>query len=224
MPRVKMPAFGRSRKEAATTEVTPGDGESAAADAKTVEAGTAEKATAETRTAETKPAETKPGETKSAEKPAAPAEAPKTPPTMNEKIEGLQGWMAEIERKQARMTYFGAVGLLIAIAAAGAALYFGITAKNDSATKGDLDQLSSKVGGLEQAVTKNNQNTQQAINNSIAQLQISISDLQRKQAQDAANIATLQSQAQQGAFNKAAPGTAGANAKTNTNTTTTPSK
>ena len=208
-----MPAFGRSRKEAATTEVAQGDGESAA-DAKTVEASTAEKATAETRTAETKPAE-KPAEAGGSTEEAA---------HDNEKIDGLQGWMAEIERKQARMTYFGAVGLLIAIAAAGAALYFGITAKNDSATKDDLNQLSSKVGGLQQAVTKNNQNTQQAINNSIAQLQISISDLQRKQAQDAANIATLQSQAQQGAFNKAAPGTTGANAKTNTNTTTTPSK
>jgi len=73
-------------------------------------------------------------------------------------------------------------------------------------------------------VTKNNQSTQDTINNSIAQLQISIADLQKKQAQDAANISTLQSQAASGAFNKQAAGTGGAFGKTGSTTTTTPKK
>jgi len=33
-------------------------------------------------------------------------------PNLQERMEGLQGWMAEIERKQGRITYFGAAGLL----------------------------------------------------------------------------------------------------------------
>ena len=112
-------------------------------------------------------------------------------------MEGLQGWMAEIERKQGRMTYFGAAAVLIAILAAGAALYFGITAKNDSGdAMDDLDSLETKVDGLARAVNQSTKETQDTINNSISQLQSSIADLQKKQAKNAANISTLQSQVQ----------------------------
>jgi uncharacterized protein HemX len=157
--------------------------------------------------------------------------APKPPPNLQERIEGLQGWMAELERKQARTTYFGAIAVLIAIAAAGAALYFGITTKDDSATKGDVDDLQERVDSLQSAITKNTKNTQDTINSSIAQLQGSIQALQKQQAQNAASISTLQSQAAAGAFNKkgagagtpATPTTPGA-ATTPGTTTTTPKK
>jgi uncharacterized protein HemX len=148
-------------------------------------------------------------------------------PSLQERMEGLQRWMADIERKQGRTAYFGAVAVLIAIAAAGAALYYGITAKNDSATKGDVDALEERLDALQSAVTKNSKDTQDTINNSIAQLQGSIQALQKQQAQDAANISTLQSQAASGALGKkAAAGTSttvtpGA---TTTTTTTTPKK
>jgi uncharacterized protein HemX len=152
----------------------------------------------------------------------------KAAPNLQERIEGLQGWMAELERKQARTTYFGAIVVLIAIAAAGAALYFGITTKDDSATKGDFDELNSRVDALQSAVTKNTKNTQDTINASIAQLQSSIQALQKQQAQNAANISTLQSQAAAGAFNNkgAAAGTPATPTTPTTPgaTTTTPKK
>jgi uncharacterized protein HemX len=163
--------------------------------------------------------------------PAGKSAAGTTPPNLQERIEGLQGWMAELERKQARTTYFGAIAVLIAIAAAGAALYFGITTKDDSATKGDVDDLQQRVDALQSAITKNTKNTQDTINSSIAQLQGSIQALQKQQAQNAASISTLQSQAAAGAFNKkgaaagtpATPTTPGA-ATTPGTTTTTPKK
>jgi uncharacterized protein HemX len=148
---------------------------------------------------------------------AAGAKAPE--PNLQERMEGLQGWMAEIERKQARLTYFGALALLIAIGAAGAALYFGLTAHSDSAKKTNLDQLSKRVDSLQGAVTKNSKDTQNALNASIAQLQQSISGLQKQQAQAAANISTLQSQVAAGALNKGAA--AGAAPALGGNTTTT---
>jgi uncharacterized protein HemX len=156
-------------------------------------------------------------------KTAAGAKAPD--PNLVERMEGLQGWMAEIERRQGRMTYFGAAAILIAIAAAGAALYFGITSKSDSATKDDLDAVEKKVDGLEQAVTKSNQQTQNTLNSTITGLQNSIQAVQKKQAQDAANISTLQSQASAGALKGAAakPATPGT-AVTPGVTTTTPAK
>jgi uncharacterized protein HemX len=133
-------------------------------------------------------------------------------------MEGLQGWMAEIERKQARMTYFGAAAILIAILAAGAALYFGLTTRSDSAKKSDVNALTTKVASLEAAVTKNSKATQATLNDTVTRLQASIAAVQKQQAQDAANISTLQAQAASGAFSKKG---AGAALGTGTNTTTT---
>ncbi len=125
-------------------------------------------------------------------------------PTLQERMESLQGRMAEIERKQARLTYFGVAGIVMALLAGGTAIYLGLTAKNDSATKGDLDALTKKVDALQAAATKNSTDTQNALNTSVAQLQASISALQKQQSQNAASISTLQSQASAGAFGKGA--------------------
>jgi len=170
-----------------------------------------------------KPAAKTAGTKAPATKTAAGAKAPD--PNLVERMEGLQGWMAEIERRQGRMTYFGAAAIVIAIAAAGAALYFGITSKSDSATKDDLDAVEKKVDGLEQAVTKSNQQTQNTLNSTITGLQNSIQAVQKKQAQDAANISTLQKQASSGALKgaAAAPATPGTTVTPGV-TTTTPGK
>jgi uncharacterized protein HemX len=231
-PRVRMPRVTRpgrasraaSEKTTATEAATePKDAAKEGSEAKTV----AEQA---------KPADTQAKEATPATKPAASAPvAPgaKSPdPKLQERIEGLQGWMAELEHKQARTAYFGAVAVLIAIAAAGVALYFGVTNKNDSATKGDVDALKSRVDALQSAVTKNSKDTQNTINDSISRLQTSIQAVQKQQAQDAANISTLQSQAKAGAFSNKAANSAGAAAGTavpnaltpGATTTTTPKK
>jgi uncharacterized protein HemX len=141
-------------------------------------------------------------------------------PNLQERMEGLQGWMAEIERRQGRMTYFGGAAVVIAILAAGAALYFGLTAKSDSATKSDVDALKSKVDQLSTAAAKSSKDTQQALNASAAQLQASIAALQKQQAQNAAKISTLQTQVAAGAASKGAAGTT----ITPPTTTTTPKK
>ncbi|MGA8927213.1 MAG: hypothetical protein WB462_13410 [Solirubrobacterales bacterium] len=147
-------------------------------------------------------------------------------PNLQERMEGLQGRMAEIERKQGRLTYFGIAGIVLALLAGGAALYIGLAAKNDSATKSDVDALTKKVDALQAAATKNSKETQNALNASAAQLQASISALQRQQSQNAASIATLQSQATAGAFGKgaAAGKTPGAALTPGATTTTTPKK
>jgi uncharacterized protein HemX len=186
------------------------------------EAPTKEAPTKEASTQEATKETAKPGEAKPGAKPKAPE------PNLQERMEGLQGWMAEIERKQGRITYFGLAGLLIAIAAAGAALYFGLTTKSDSATKGDVDALTKKVDALQAAATKNSKDTQNAINSSVAGLQATIATLQKQQSQDSANIATLQTQASSGAFGKGAGVGAGVGAGTpltpGATTTTTPKK
>ncbi len=160
------------------------------------------------------------------EKSAAGTKGKAPEPNLQERMEGLQGWMAEIERRQGRITYFGGAALVIAILAAGAALYFGLTAKSDSVSKSDFDELKSKVDQLSAAAAKNSKDTQQALNASAAQLQASIAALQKQQAQNAANISTLQSQVASGAASKGAAGTpiTPTTPTTPSTTTTTPKK
>jgi uncharacterized protein HemX len=206
MPRVTLPGRSdsasrprgkRAKATASTAETKPKAADGAkAAEAKTEEATTKARETAKGKSPE---------------------------PNLQERMEGLQGWMAEIERKQGRLTYFGLATLVLAILASIAALYFGLAAKSDKASKSDVDALTKKVDALQAAATKNSKDTQNALNASAAQLQASISALQRQQAQNAASISTLQSQASAGAFGKgAAVGTSPLTP--GSTTTTTPKK
>jgi hypothetical protein len=224
MPRIRMPRISRpgrgSRAEtdekttaAAATAETQQQPTETATEAKPGNGGepTTKPAAVTPAAAATTPEATKPGETKpDPSKPdaAMPATAttPVAKPSLDERIEGLQGWAADLERKQARLTYFGGLALLLALGAAGAALYFGLTAHSDSATKSDLDALTKRVDSLQGAVTKNSKDTQNALNASIAQLQQSITGLQKQQSTAQSTISALQSQVQAAAQSKnAAP-------------------
>jgi cell division protein FtsB len=126
-------------------------------------------------------------------------------PNMQERMEGLQGWMAEIERKQGRMTYFGGAAALLALLASGAAVYLGVTTQSGKASKDDVDALKTQVDGLQQAVTKNTAATQKTLNQTVTGLQSTMQGLEQKEAQDAAKIANLQSQVSSGALSQPAP-------------------
>jgi uncharacterized protein HemX len=207
LPRVRMPKVslpGRSRGTA------PARGRKAAP-AKAKQAGKAGDGVT--------PAEAKTAE-KATTTPALGAKGKAPEPNLQERMEGLQGWMAEIERRQGRITYFGGAAVVIAILAAGAALYFGLTAKSDSVSKSDFNDLKAKVDQLSSAAAKSSKDTQQALNASAAQLQASIAALQQQQAQNAAKISTLQTQVAAGAASKGAAGTT----ITPPTTTTTPKK
>jgi hypothetical protein len=135
-------------------------------------------------------------------KPAAPtgdatAESKPPDPNLNERMEGLQGWMAEIERKQRRMTFFGAVAVVLAALAAGAALYLAITTPN-SASKDDFDDLEAQVQTLQQQVTQatTDQNRLKAINAGIQALNTRMAAAEQNAAQQASEIAAAKAQAQ----------------------------
>src|SRR5262245_16688943 len=216
MPRIRMPKVGRSgRDPGATTE------QAAAPAAESEKPNEAKKAgdSRQSPASEPAPAGAKPG----AANPATVGPGATTPdPKLHERMEGLQGWMADIERKQARITYLGGLAVLLALAAAGVALYFGLTNHSDSAKKSDLDALSKRVESLEGAVTKNSKDTQKALNASVAQLQQTISGLQKQQQQAQATISSLQSQVASVAAGKNAAAAATTTTPGAGQTTTTP--
>jgi hypothetical protein len=141
----------------------------------------------------------KPSTTPAATEPATgPAAGPKTAdPNLSERMEGLQGWMAEIERKQRRMTFFGAVAVALAALAAAAGLYLAITTPN-SASKDDFDDLEAQVEVLQGQVTQatTDQNRLKALNASIQDLATRVAASEQKANQQASEIAAVKAQAQ----------------------------
>jgi hypothetical protein len=149
-------------------------------------------ATKPTNGAEAKSA---PGAKPAATTTAATAGSKPPEPNLNERMEGLQGWMAEIERKQGRITFFSTVGTAIAVLAAGAALYFAIATPN-SASKDDFDDLEAQVESLQEEITQatTDQARLKALNASIQSLDARIAAGEQKAAQTASEIAALKSQ------------------------------
>jgi septal ring factor EnvC (AmiA/AmiB activator) len=120
----------------------------------------------------------------------------RTPPAPNltERMEGLQGWMAEIERKLNRLTYFGGAALALALIAAGAALFLAITTP-DSASKDDLDDLEAEVQTLQDQVSEaaQDENTLKSVQATVQTLEKRVAAAEQKSTKNAAKIGTLKS-------------------------------
>jgi TolA-binding protein len=111
---------------------------------------------------------------------------------MQERMEGVQGWMAEIEKKQERTSRFGAVAVILAILAAGGALALGVINKQDGATTNDVDELATKVNELGASVEQQTEKQLKAINARLAELEQQLDSLNQQQRQTEAQITTLQ--------------------------------
>jgi TolA-binding protein len=115
-------------------------------------------------------------------------------PSLDERVEGIQGWMAEMERRQGRMMYFGAAACVLAALAAAAALYIALSTQSDSATKDDVDQLQEQVTGIQQQVKRATETQLKGVNETLGSLDQRVEDLKQKQAQDAKDITALEEQ------------------------------
>ena len=114
-------------------------------------------------------------------------------PNMNERMEGLQGWMAEIERKQERMTRIGGIALVVAIAAAAAAIALGVLGQQSAASDDDLDKLRDDVNALSGEVERQTEKQLGGLNQKLTTLEGKVTSLEQQQRQNAATIANLES-------------------------------
>lgn len=119
---------------------------------------------------------------------------PKPAPNMNERMEGLQGWMAEIERKQERVTRFGGAAAIIAVLAAGGALALGVLNQQDAASKDDVDELTAKVNELGESLKAGTEEQLKTLNGRIDGLEQQVKTLQQTQTQNTQDIASLRAQ------------------------------
>jgi cell division protein FtsB len=133
-------------------------------------------------------------ESKPTAKKAAAKKKPAAKPNIDERMEGVQGWMAELEKKQERTSRFGGIAVLLAIAAAGGALALGIMNKQDGATQDDIDELTEKVNQLGASVEKQTETQVQSINQRLGQVEQQIASLNQRQRQTESQIDSLRTQ------------------------------
>ena len=138
---------------------------------------------------------------------AKPGDEPKPKPNMEERIEGLQGWMAELERKQERMTRFGGAAAIVAVLAAGGAIALGVINQQNAASEDDVDELTEQVNELGASLKSGTEKQLKALGGRIDGLEQQIATLQQTQATNTQDIAKLKSnQATAAATGKAAAG------------------
>jgi TolA-binding protein len=115
---------------------------------------------------------------------------------MTERMEGLQGWMAEIEKKQERMTRVGGIAAAVAVLAAGGALALGFMNQQDAASKDDLDELKTTVEGFQNEVKATTEEQLSQNEQRLSSLESQITSIQTQQGQLRKQLNQVQSQPQ----------------------------
>ena len=164
--------------------------------------------------AEEKPDEPKESTASKAPPPKKPA--PKESADIEERMEGVQGWMAEIEKKQERSTRVGGVAVVLALLAAAGALVLGIMNKQDAATTDDVDELTEKVNALGASVAQQTEKQVQGLNQRLVTLEQQISSLTERQRKAENDIAAVQKSQSAAAAAAAADTSAQADSGTDT--------
>lgn len=91
--------------------------------------------------------------------PPKPPEPPAQPPatgsqpvvteTPEERLEGLRAWVAQIDRKLGIRTLAGALAVVLALAAGIVGVVLALSAKDESATKGEVRSLASQLESVQ---------------------------------------------------------------------------
>jgi uncharacterized protein HemX len=151
---------------------------------------------AATATAKAEPKEEAKDEATKATPGAPDATGAKPPPDLAGRIDGLRGWLDQIERRQGRIAYFGGTALVLALAAGAAGLYFGVTTHNDAAKKSDLtkirQQIEKDIATLQTGVAQASQG-RTSVDQTLSSLQQQIRSLQTTQQSTNQQIAALAS-------------------------------
>jgi chromosome segregation ATPase len=99
----------------------------------------------------------------------------------HERIEGLRGLVAQVERRLALRTYIGAAVAVLALAAGGAGIYLALQAEEDAATEADVENLREELTGVEQTAVEAAREDLQTVNETLADLERQISKLRNRQ-------------------------------------------
>ncbi len=130
---------------------------------------------------------------KSAAKPDAKAQAaPVKPQTTEEQIEGLRAWIAQVERKLGIRSLAGGLAIVLALAAGIVGVVLAMSAKDESATKAEVDSLAEQVSASTKEVSQAAEDDLSAINDRIEALEGRVATVASSQRTTESEIQVLQ--------------------------------
>lgn len=94
-------------------------------------------------------------------------------------MEGVQGWMAEIEKRQRLTTYIGAGVAAVALLIGIAALTIALINNSNGATKDDIDEINARLDRIQTEVKTATEEQLQSVSDSIATLQSQVQALEQ---------------------------------------------
>jgi uncharacterized protein HemX len=128
--------------------------------------------------------EEKPGEQSAApaqEKPATGQGPAARPATTEERIEGLQASVAQVDRKLGIRTYAIGAGVVLALAAGIVGVVLAISAKDESATKDEVRALRDQVGAVSEEATQAAEESVQSLSARLDSLESRLNELSSSQ-------------------------------------------
>jgi uncharacterized protein HemX len=109
-----------------------------------------------------------------------------------QRIDGLRAWLAQVDRRLGIRTYLGAALAVLAVAAAGVALYLAVSVKQDTATKDDLQSVRDQVSGVEQSAAQAAQSRVRSINLRLTDLESRVGRLSTDQTTSKRELQVIQ--------------------------------
>ena len=103
----------------------------------------------------------------------------KPAPNLEERMEGVQGWMAEIEKRQRLTTYIGAGLAALALLLGIAALTLALINNSNGATQDDVDEINARLDRIQTEVKSATEEQLQSVSDSIATLQSQVQALEQ---------------------------------------------
>jgi chromosome segregation ATPase len=127
-----------------------------------------------------------------AAKPKTGSQEPVKPQTTEEQIEGLRAWIAQIDRKLGIRSLAGALAIVLALAAGIVGVVLAMSAKDESATKAEVDSLAEQVSASTKEVSQAAEDDLSAINDRIEALESRVATVASSQRTTESEIQVLQ--------------------------------
>src|SRR5262245_15380097 len=112
--------------------------------------------------------------------------------TPQEQIVGLRAWLADVDRKLGVRTYIGGALAVLALAAAGAALFLTLSLKQDAATKDDVNALRDQLSGVEQSATAAAHSSVRSLDQRLTDLETRVDKLSTDQTTSKRELQVIQ--------------------------------
>lgn len=126
-------------------------------------------------------------------KPPTGEQPPATPQTLDERLDGMRAWIAQVDRKLGIRTYAGAAAVVLALAAGIVGVVLAVSAKDDSATKDDVNVLRDQIESVSQEAVASTKSDLSSLSDRLDALETKVDSMTATQRTTSSELDVAQS-------------------------------